>query len=523
MTTPAMEHARDCALIAALIAALCSLIGVPIVLMLHAFPRLFQWRRGQAAAGERERLEQTEETAEAVRGQVAAQVRRRVDATLAELRAAQEEEMGAMRRAMAAECRELAEQMSRRAMAAERRELAGHISRHVDAALAEHRATLQQEMGAMRGAIAETVTDLRAEVRSLKKDVEEMRRGPDEGVLRPGSEQRPADRPGALVAATRSRGASADAADVPALHTAAGSSGTSRANRDTLESQSRSPVALGKAAAQGAIRQVGPRHAAQAAPSAARGPLAWGSSHDQHVRVDPTPTPVPGISRGRATRTWQEARGSQSTAPALPQSWPSSAGEEAGSAVTRAPAHPADSEAPVARRKHLAARAAEGPSSLERVSQRRSSEPSLQLAAGAPARASLPMPTARSLASHSQASFSASGPLPLLPVAAAAEAPGARSQRTQERQRRYPPLSALLDGMEHQGRAAPTHGSQRRAALTRSRQSLSSGSLFYAEVVRRHVREEARNRGQEQEREEEEEARGGWVGWFEQMNLGRMV
>ena len=118
--------------------------------------------------------------------------------------------MGAMRRAMAAECRELAEQMSRRAMAAERRELAGHISRHVDAALAKHRATLQQEMGAMRGAIAETVTDLRAEVRSLKKDVKEMRRGPDEGVLRPGSEQRPADRPGALVAANGCGGVSSE-------------------------------------------------------------------------------------------------------------------------------------------------------------------------------------------------------------------------------------------------------------------------------------------------------------------------
>ena len=82
-----------------------------------------------------------------------------------------------------------------------------------------------------------------------------------------------------------------------------------------------------------------------------------------------------------------------------------------------------------------------------------------------------------------------------------------------ELQRRYPPLSALLDGIEHERRAAPTSGSQ----------SLSSGSLFYSQVVRRHVREEARNRGQEQEREEEEEARGGWVGWFEQMNLGRMV
>ena len=76
MTTPVMEHARDCALIA----AFCSLIGVPIVLTLHIFSRLFLWMQGhdESHEGERERIEM----AEAVRRQVAAQVRRRVDAAL---------------------------------------------------------------------------------------------------------------------------------------------------------------------------------------------------------------------------------------------------------------------------------------------------------------------------------------------------------------------------------------------------------------------------------------------------------
>jgi hypothetical protein len=55
--------------------------------------------------------------------------------------------------------------------------------------------------------------------------------------------------------------------------------------------------------------------------------------------------------------------------------------------------------------------------------------------------------------------------------------PKRRGQRAQKPQRSYPPLSALLTGIEHQRRAAPTQG----------KQVLSSGSLFYAEVVRRHV------------------------------------
>ena len=56
----------------------------------------------------------------------------------------------------------------RRAMAAERRELAEQMRRRFDAALAEHRAALQQDMDAMKGAIAETMTRLRDEVCSLK-------------------------------------------------------------------------------------------------------------------------------------------------------------------------------------------------------------------------------------------------------------------------------------------------------------------------------------------------------------------
>ena len=186
----------------------------------------------------------------------------------------------------------------------------------------------------MKEEIAETITDLRAKARRLKADVREMWRGPDERVLRPGSEQRPADHPEALVVALRSRSA-ADAADVRAMHTASCSSDTSRDDRDTRESQSgrssanKHPVAPGEAAAQRTIHHDDPRQAAQAGPSAARGTSA-DSSHGQHVPLDPTPTPVSGISRGRAARTWQEARGSQSIAPALPQSYPSSAGVRVG-------------------------------------------------------------------------------------------------------------------------------------------------------------------------------------------------
>jgi hypothetical protein len=71
-----------------------------------------------------------------------------------------------------------------------------------------------------------------------------------------------------------------------------------------------------------------------------------------------------------------------------------------------------------------------------------------------------------------------------------------RGQRAQEPQRCYPPLSALLTGIEHKRRAAPTQG----------KQVLSSGSLFYAEVVRRHVLQLARAKVRDWGGEEEEEA-----------------
>ena len=51
-----------------------------------------------------------------------------------------------------------------------------HMSHHVDATLAEHRAALQQVMGAMKGAIAETITHLRDEVCSLEAGIQEKRR-----------------------------------------------------------------------------------------------------------------------------------------------------------------------------------------------------------------------------------------------------------------------------------------------------------------------------------------------------------
>jgi len=377
----------------------------------------------------------------------------------------------------------------------------------MDAALAEQRAAFQHEMDAMKGKFFEALTN----GRNLEAGMREMQHGlraPDESVLRPAREQRPADHLQALVAAPRSR-RTADAADGPALSTDFRSSCTLQVDRHAVESRrssaSKHPVAPAEADAQRTICRDDPRHAAEAGPRAAPRPSV-GSSHDQHARVDPMPTPVSGISRGGAARTRREARGSQSTAPVLPQSSPlETAGargsrfyEEAGSAVMRAAAR---SEGPVTRRYHRAAsgsaRAADVPSRLTRSG----SEPAFTTPADTPA----------------QASFSTSAPV--LPVAAAAGAPRARrreergvrtstlshrrperrGERSQEPQRSYPPLSALLAGIEHQRPAAPTQG----------RRDLSSGSLFYADVVRRQVlqlaRAEVRDRGEEQQEQEEEE------------------
>jgi len=149
------------------------------------------------------------------------------------------------------------------------------------AALAAQRAAFQLKMDVMKEEVfSEALAYLRNE-RNLEAGMREMQHGlraPDESVLRP-------DHPKALVAAPRSR-RTADAADGPELSTDFRSSCTS---------------------------QPGPRAAPR--PSA-------GSSHDRHVRVDPMPTPVSGISRGGAARTRREARGSQSTASVLPQSFP---------------------------------------------------------------------------------------------------------------------------------------------------------------------------------------------------------
>ena len=421
-----MEPAVDIALVdIALIAAIAAMLAV----VLFAFVRLWLSIQSQDAS-EREHLEQTEELAEAV----LARMHRKVDAALAEQRAAHQEELDATRRAIAAEYGELAAQMSR----------------EVDAALAAHHAALQQEVDAMKGshALSETVAHMRDEVRTLEKGLREMRRGglraPDARALRPGGEQRLADYPGAFVVARRSR-RSADAADVPALPTDSCTSGASKVDRRALESRrpaaNKHPVAPAEAAAQRTIRHADPRRAAQAGPPAAPGPCA-GSSHAPRVRVDPTPTPVSGISCGRAA-TLQQARESQSTPPALRQNIPPTA------------------DAQVGRFYEEAGSAAE---------QHSGSDPALR----APA----------------QASFSRSAPV--LPVAAAAGAARARGQRAQEPQKRYPPLSALLSGIQD----------SRRAALsTQGRQTLSCGSLFYAEVIRRHVRQEARakarDRGEE--------------------------
>ena len=242
-------------------------------------------------------------------------------------------------------------------------------------------------------------------------------RAPDESVLRPAREQRPADHLQALVAAPRSR-RTADTADGPALPTDFRSSCTLQVDRHAFESRrssaSKHPVAPAEAAAQRTICRDDPRHAAEAGPRAVPRPSVE-SSHDQHARVDPMPTPVSGISRGGAARTRREARGSQSTAPVLPQSFPpETAGargsrfyEEAGSAVMRAAAR-VEGEAPVTRRDHGvasgSARAADVPSRLTRSG----SGPAFTTPADTPA----------------QTSFSV--PAPVLPVAAAAGAPRAR-------------------------------------------------------------------------------------------------
>jgi hypothetical protein len=273
-----MEHAVDYALIA----ALCAVVG----LMSFTLLRLFLWMQRPC---ERGRFEQT---GEAVLATVAAQMHRQLDAALAEQRAAHQEEMDVLRRAIAAACDGLAVEMPRK----------------VKAAVAGNLAALKQEMGAIKGAISETNTQMRDEVRSLKADMREMRRS-----LRVPDEQRPADisgaaRSGALVVAPR-RSRAADSAKVSAISTDFCSSGTLRVDRHIPAD----------AAAQHTIRHYDPRHsdAAQAGRFAAPGLSAvMRGSHDHHVRVDPTPTPVSGISRdGGAARTKRGSSNPASRAP----------------------------------------------------------------------------------------------------------------------------------------------------------------------------------------------------------------
>ena len=326
-----------------LAAAVCTVI----VLVISTRLRLFLWKRRQNWPRERQMHRQVDA---ALAEQHA---HRQFDAARAEQSDAHRKEMFATRRAIAAGCGEMA----------------ALTSRQVDVALTEHRAALQQEMDAQtKGANSETVTQIRDDVLKLRTGMREMQRGlrvPDERVHRPGSEQRAADFqtpiPGALVAPSSRR--AADAADVPALPTDSASFGASRLDRRSLESRrsssaSKPPVAPAENVAQHTIRYDDPRHATQAGPPAAAGPSAR-SSHDQHVRVDPIPATVSGISRGGTARVRREARRSQSPAPALPQSSPPIAGarfyEEASSSVTRAPAPAADSEAPVTPLHHRAA------------------------------------------------------------------------------------------------------------------------------------------------------------------------
>jgi len=80
------------------------------------------------------------------------------------------------------------------ALAEQHGALPARMSRQIDAALAEHRAALQQEMDAMKGAISETVSDMRGQVRNLKAHMREMQHGLralDERVPRLESEQCP--------------------------------------------------------------------------------------------------------------------------------------------------------------------------------------------------------------------------------------------------------------------------------------------------------------------------------------------
>jgi hypothetical protein len=401
------------------------------------------------------------------------QMSRRVDAALATQHAAHREELGAMTSKVYAAL----------------------------AALTERHEALQHEMDAIKGEVFEALTYLRNERngRNFEAGMREMQHGlraPDENVLQRGGGQRPADHPKALVAAPRSR-RTADAADGLAPSTDIRSSCTLQVDRHALESRCSSankrPVAPAEAAAQRTFcRDDDPRHTEQAGPRTAPRPAA-GSSHNRHARVGPMPTPVPGISPGGAACTRREARGSQSTAPALPQSFAGTAGarvsnfyEEAGSAVVRAAAH-SEGEAPVTRRNPRAAsgsvRTAECPSPLRRSG----SDPISRTPADAPA----------------QNKFSVSAPM--LPVARAqrrgekevrtsTQDLKRRGQHAQEPQRCYPPLSALLNGIEHKRPAAPTlkKAAPTKAAPSRGTRVLSSGSLFYADVVRRHVRELAR-------------------------------
>ena len=385
--------------------------------------------------------------------------------------------------------------MCRRVDAALARQHAAHREER-DAALAEQRAALLHEMEAMKREVFEALTNQR----NLEAGMREMQhslRAPDESVLRPAREQRPADHLQALVAAPRSR-RTADTADGPALSTDFRSSCTLQVDRHAFESRrssaSKHPVAPAEAAAQRTICRDDPRHAAEAGPRAVPRPSVE-SSHDQHARVDPMPTPVSGISRGGAARTRREARGSQSTAPVLPQSFPpETAGargsrfyEEAGSAVMRAahseaartrreargsqsmaPVLPqsyppetagargsrlykeagsavmraaarSEGEAPVTRRDHGvasgSARAADVPSRLTRSG----SGPAFTTPADTPA----------------QTSFSV--PAPVLPVAAAAGAP--RARRREEREVR----TSTRDLKRQRQRAQEPQGAIRRS------------------------------------------------------------
>jgi hypothetical protein len=179
-----MEHAVDYALIA----ALCAVVG----LMSFTLLRLFLWMQRPC---ERGRFEQT---GEAVPATVAAQIHRQLDAALAEQRAAHQEEMDVLRRAVTR---------------------TRDDGRNLKAGMSETAGTIETRRGLQV---------------------------PDERVLRPGSEQRPADHPGALVVAQRSRRV-ADAAQAsfvgagPVLPVAAAAEAPRHRRQRAQEPQRRDP------------------------------------------------------------------------------------------------------------------------------------------------------------------------------------------------------------------------------------------------------------------------------------------